>query len=74
MKTDDAGLYFFSRPVSHVDWGCREERPLAYDGFEELARGGKIYWLDSRRDEASIAGAARRTICTRTLISNFGAT
>ncbi len=45
-KTDDAGYYFFSVPISHVEWGCLVERPLAFDGFEDFARRGSIYWLD----------------------------
>ena len=45
-KTKEAGYYFFSVPISHVEWGNLIERPLAYDGLEELARSGRIYWLD----------------------------
>jgi len=45
-KTPDAGYYYFSVPISHVDWGNLVERPLAYDDLEEQARGGRIYWLD----------------------------
>ncbi len=45
-KTKDAGYYFFSGRISHVEWGNLVERPLAYDGLEELARRGQIYWLD----------------------------
>lgn len=45
-KTKDAGYYFFSVPISHVEWGNLIERPLAYDGFDEFARHGKVYWLD----------------------------
>jgi len=45
-KTKDAGYYFFSVPISHLEWGNLIERPLAYDDLEEFARGGRIYWLD----------------------------
>jgi hypothetical protein len=45
-KTPDAGYYYFSVAVSHTEWGNRFERPLAYDGLEDLARAGHIYWLD----------------------------
>jgi hypothetical protein len=45
-KTKNAGFYFFSIPTSHVEWGNLIERPLAYDGLEQLARRGQIYWLD----------------------------
>jgi hypothetical protein len=45
-KTADAVYYFFSTPISHIEWGNLIERPLAYDGTEEFARKGKIYWLD----------------------------
>ena len=45
-KTKDAGYYFFSIPISHVEWGNLIERPLAYDDLEEFARRGQIYWLD----------------------------
>lgn len=45
-KTKDAGYYFFSVPISHVEWGCLVERPLAYDELEDFARHGQIYWLD----------------------------
>ena len=45
-KTKEAGYYFFSRPISHFEWGNLIERPLAYDELEEFARHGRIYWLD----------------------------
>ena len=45
-KTGDAAYYFFSSPISHAEWGNLIERPLAYDGTEELARQGKVFWLD----------------------------
>ncbi len=45
-KTGVEGCYFFSAPISHVEWGNLVERPLAYDGFEDLARRGQVYWLD----------------------------
>ena len=45
-KTKDAGYYFFSVPISHLEWGNLIERPLAYDNLEEFARRGRIYWLD----------------------------
>lgn len=45
-KTKDAAFYFFSFPISHPEWGNLIERPLAYDGTEELARKGKVFWLD----------------------------
>ena len=45
-KADDAGFYFFSVPISHVEWGCLVERPLAYDRFVDFARRGRVYWLD----------------------------
>jgi hypothetical protein len=45
-KTEDAGYYYFTIPVSHVEHGCLMERSLASDGLEDLARRGQIYWLD----------------------------
>jgi hypothetical protein len=45
-KTKDAGYYFFSVPISHVEWGSLVERPLAYDELEDFAGRGQIYWLD----------------------------
>jgi hypothetical protein len=45
-KTADAGYYFFGNPISHPEWGELVERPLAYDGLEELAQRRSIYWLD----------------------------
>ncbi len=45
-KAKGAGYYCFSIPISHVEWGCVVERPLAYDHFEDFARAGQIYWLD----------------------------
>jgi hypothetical protein len=32
--------------ISHVEWGNLVERPLAYDGLEDHARRGQVYWLD----------------------------
>jgi hypothetical protein len=45
-KTKDAGYYYFSTPISHMEWGNLVERPLAYDELEDLAQLGKVYWLD----------------------------
>ena len=45
-KEGDAFFYFFSVPISHVEWGQTIERPLAYDEAEELARCGRVFWLD----------------------------
>ena len=45
-KAKDAGYYFFGVPISHTEWGELVERPLAYDGLEEFARRGQIFWLD----------------------------
>ena len=45
-RTQNAGYYFFSCRISHVEWGNLVERPLAYDDLEEFARRGQIYWLD----------------------------
>jgi hypothetical protein len=45
-KTADAGYYFFSVLISHVEWGQLIERPLAYDQLEDFARDGRVYWLD----------------------------
>jgi hypothetical protein len=45
-KTKDAGYYFFSVPISHLEWGALVERPLAYDDLEEQAQRRSIYWLD----------------------------
>jgi hypothetical protein len=45
-KEGDAAYYFFSVPISHAEWGNLIERPLAYDGTEELARKGRVFWLD----------------------------
>lgn len=45
-KTQDAGYYYFSVPISHVEWGNLVERPLAYDEPEDHARRSRIYWLD----------------------------
>jgi hypothetical protein len=46
QKTADAAYYFFSVPISHTEWGNLIERPLAYDGTEDFARKGKVFWLD----------------------------
>lgn len=45
-KTADAAYYFLSVPISHTEWGQSVERPLAYDGTEDLARKGRLFWLD----------------------------
>ena len=45
-KTSDAGYYFFGPLVSSAEWGNLIERPLAFDGLEEHARAGRVYWLD----------------------------
>jgi hypothetical protein len=45
-KTRDSAFYYFSVPISHVEWGNLIERPLAYDGTEEMARRGRVFWLD----------------------------
>jgi len=46
-KAGDAFYYFFSVPISHIEWGQTVERPLAYDQAEEFARRGRVFWLDS---------------------------
>jgi len=53
-KTGDAAYYFFSVPISHPEWGNLIERPLAYDGTEELARKGRVFWLDPDGSKHSI--------------------
>lgn len=45
-KTDGAGYYYFIGKISHPEWGNLIERPLAFDGLEEFAKQGRIYWLD----------------------------
>jgi hypothetical protein len=45
-KEVDAAYYFFRAPISHREWGNLIERPLAYDGTEDLARKGRVFWLD----------------------------
>ena len=45
-KTGDTAYYYFSIPISHVEWGNLIERPLAYDGTEEMARRARVFWLD----------------------------
>jgi len=45
-KTKAGVVYYFSVPISHPEWGNLVERPLAYDRTEELARNGKVFWLD----------------------------
>ncbi|MEW6304442.1 MAG: hypothetical protein AB1705_13275 [Verrucomicrobiota bacterium] len=42
----DAGYYYFGGNVSHPEWGNLIERPLDFDGFTELARTGRVFWLD----------------------------
>jgi len=46
-RRNDGGYYYFSVPISHMEWGNRVERPLALDGLEDFARARRIYWLDS---------------------------
>ena len=45
-RKGDAVYYYFSIPTSATEWGNVVERPLAYDGYEEFARQGKVFWLD----------------------------
>src|SRR5689334_19985948 len=45
-KAGDNVYYYFSVPISHPEWGNLIERPLAYDGTEEMARKGRVFWLD----------------------------
>lgn len=45
-KKGDEIFFFLTRPVSANEWGNLVERPLAYDGYEEFARQGKVYWVD----------------------------
>jgi len=42
----DGVCYYFTIPTSATEWGNLVERPLAYDGYEEFARQGKVFWLD----------------------------
>jgi hypothetical protein len=53
-KTGDAAYYFFSQPLEHVEWGNTIEAPLAYDGFEDFARRGRVFWLDPDGTERPI--------------------
>jgi hypothetical protein len=45
-KTPTAACFFFGGRLSHPEWGQLIERPLVYDGFEDLARQGRVFWLD----------------------------
>jgi hypothetical protein len=45
-KSGDKVYYYFSTRISHPEWGNLVERPLAFDGYEEQARLGQVFWLD----------------------------
>jgi len=45
-RKGDAVFYYFTVPTSSTEWGNVVERPLAYDGYEDFARSGLVYWLD----------------------------
>lgn len=45
-KTKEEAYYYFSIPISHAEWGNLVERPLAYDQTEDMARAGRVFWLD----------------------------
>ena len=46
-RTGDTGCYYFYGPVSSSYFGQRVEYPLVYDeGATDLARAGKIFWLN----------------------------
>jgi hypothetical protein len=45
-QVGDAAYYYFSCPISHMEWGQLVERPLAYDGYEHLAKLGQVFWLE----------------------------
>jgi len=45
-RIGDGAYYYFTGPVSAPEWGNIIERPLAFDGYEDLARRGRIFWLD----------------------------
>jgi hypothetical protein len=45
-KAGDKVYYYFSTEISHPEWGNLVERPLAFDGYEQQARLGQVFWLD----------------------------
>lgn len=46
-QVGDAGCYYFYGPVSGFYYGQLVEYPLVYDkGATDLARAGRIYWLN----------------------------
>jgi len=53
-RTTDKGYYYFSIPVSHTEWGNTVERPLAMDGFTDLARKDAMYWLNPDGTEVKL--------------------
>jgi len=45
-RKGDAVYYYFTIPTTSTEWGNLVERPLAFDGYEDFARQGQVYWLD----------------------------
>jgi hypothetical protein len=45
-ETRDSFFFYFSVPVSHTEWGNLIELPLGYYEREEMARNGRVFWLD----------------------------
>ncbi len=38
--------FWFSCPISGIDWGSTVERPLMYDGFSEYAEKNSVFWIN----------------------------
>ena len=53
-KTSDKAYYYFGGPVSHEETGVQVNRPLAFDGFTDLARRNALYWLDPDGSETHL--------------------
>ena len=44
--------YFFTVPISHIDFGKKVERDIAIDNFVSYAENDEIYWLN--KDKTSV--------------------
>jgi hypothetical protein len=45
-RRTDGIYFFFYGPLSTPEWEKLIERPTAYDGAGEIARKGRVFWLD----------------------------
>ena len=50
----EKAYYFFSSPISHIDFGVIVERDVSIDGFTDYAKKDSIYWLNSDKSEIKL--------------------